>query len=279
MDKPVTYFEVLKWASSFLEERGKDVSIAEYLLLEYNQWTKTELLGHFRKEVPSELLERLNNDLEKISKDYPPQYLIGSCEFYGERFFVSEATLIPRPETEELVELCLKENDMTEKKVVDIGTGTGVIAITLKKNRPNWQVKAVDLSVNALNVARKNATSLDVAIDFYLGDTLKPVCDETFDIIVSNPPYISQDEWCEMDISVREHEPKMALFADKNGLAIYEQIAMEAKNRLNEDGKIYLEIGYRQGESVSQIFQREFPQKTVEVVQDMSGHDRMIKVY
>ena len=279
MDKPVTYFEVLKWASSFLEEHNKEMAIAEYLLLEYNNWNKTNLLLHFNKEVPKEVINRLKTDLVKVSENYPPQYLIGSCEFYGERFVVSEDTLIPRPETEELVELCLTENDLTKKSVIDIGTGTGVIAISLKKNRPNWDVSAVDLSLGALQIAKENALQLDTSIDFYLGDALEPVMDETFDIIISNPPYIGEDEWPEMDESVRIHEPKMALFADNKGLAIYEKIAKESTKVLNENGKIYLEIGYTQGMSVARIFEEYFPQKVVEVVKDMSGHDRMIKVY
>lgn len=279
MDKPVTYFEVLKWASSFLEEHNKETAIAEYLLLEYNNWNKTNLLLNFNKEVPEEIVNRLKTDLVKVSENYPPQYLIGSCEFYGERFVVSEDTLIPRPETEELVELCLTENDLTKKSVVDIGTGTGVIAVSLKKNRPNWDVSAVDLSSSALEIAKENALQLDTSIDFYLGDALEPVMDETFDIIISNPPYIGEEEWPEMDESVRIHEPKMALFADNKGLAIYEKIAKEATKVLNEKGKIYLEIGYTQGMSVVRIFEEYFPQKVVEVVKDMSGHDRMIKVY
>ncbi|WP_462259136.1 peptide chain release factor N(5)-glutamine methyltransferase [Vagococcus teuberi] len=279
MDKPVTYFEVLKWASSFLEEHNKETAIAEYLLLEYNNWNKTNLLLNFNKEVPEEIVNRLKTDLVKVSENYPPQYLIGSCEFYGERFVVSEDTLIPRPETEELVELCLTENDLTKKSVVDIGTGTGIIAVSLKKNRPNWDVSAVDLSSSALEIAKENALQLDTSIDFYLGDALEPVMDETFDIIISNPPYIGEEEWPEMDESVRIHEPKMALFADNKGLAIYEKIAKEATKVLNEKGKIYLEIGYTQGMSVVRIFEEYFPQKVVEVVKDMSGHDRMIKVY
>lgn len=279
MDKPITYFEVLKWASSFLEAHDKDASIAEYLLLEYNQWTKTDLLLHFKKDVPQDLLDRLSNDLEKVSQDYPPQYLIGSCEFYGERFLVSEDTLIPRPETEELVECCLTENDFQNKVVVDVGTGTGIIAISLKKNRPDWTVKAIDLSPEALEIAQKNAKYLETDIEFYEGNTLEPVANQMFDIILSNPPYISVDEWEEMDESVRNYEPKLALFANDNGLAIYEKLAKEATQLLTSDGKIYLEIGYKQGSSVAQIFQEYFPNKIVEIVKDMSGHDRIVKVY
>lgn len=275
----MTYFEVLKWASSFLEGHEKDVNIAEYLLLEYNQWTKTDLLMHFKQVVPKDIVDRLSRDLEKISQDYPPQYLIGSCEFYGERFIVSEDTLIPRPETEELVELCLTENDMMSKQVVDIGTGTGIIAISLKLHRPDWKISAVDLSSKALEIARTNAKQLQTEIDFFEGSTLEPVKDKKFDIIISNPPYISTNEWDKMDESVRLHEPKLALFAENDGLAIYEKIAREAVSALTVDGRVYLEIGYLQGERVSQIFQHYFPEKIVEVVKDMSGHDRIVKVY
>lgn len=274
-----TYFEVLKWASSFLEKNNIETYVAEYLLLEKKQWTKTELLLHFKEEMPKEEQHQFKKDLEKISHHIPVQYIIGSCEFYGRRFLVNEQTLIPRPETEELVDLILKENSDSEKKVVDIGTGTGIIAISLKADKPNWQVTGLDISKEALEVAKANSKELNVSVSFLESDVLSGLDSlEKIDILVSNPPYISYDEWEEMDVSVREFEPKQALFAEDEGLAIYKKIANEAREHLSETGKIYLEIGYLQGNAVSTIFQKSFPNKEISVVKDMNGQDRIIKV-
>lgn len=279
VNAPKTYFEVLNWASSFLEKKNEEAYIAEYLLLERKKWTKTELLLNFKKRMPIEEIISYEEDINQIIKHVPVQYLIGSCEFYGRRFKVSEDTLIPRPETEELVEMICQENENDSKLVVDIGTGTGIIGISLKLEKPSWEVVALDISSGALNVAEENAVLLDASVNFIESDVLSHFKHSSpIDILVSNPPYISYDEWEVMDQSVREFEPKTALFAENNGLAIYQKIAVEAKEHLAENGKIYLEIGYLQGKQVAAIFQEQFPQKKVEIIQDMSKQDRMIKV-
>lgn len=273
------YFEVLNWASSFLEEHQKEPYIAEYMLLERNSWSKTDLVRHYRQPMPEGESDQLKADLALVIEGLPPQYIIGSCEFYGQRFNVTEDTLIPRPETEELVELCLKENQLKPAlKVIDVGTGTGAIALSLKKMAPDWQVTAVDISDEALAVAKENGARLQQEVCFLKSDLLAEVMDEQFDLIISNPPYIGYDEWQEMDISVRTHEPKLALFAENNGLALYERLAEEAKHVIKSTGKIYLEIGYRQGDAVQRIFKQRFPTKTVIIHQDLNGHDRMIEV-
>lgn len=279
VNAPKTYFEVLNWASSFLEKKNEEAYIAEYLLLERKKWTKTELLLNFKKRMPIEEIISYEEDINQIIKHVPVQYLIGSCEFYGRRFKVSEDTLIPRPETEELVEMICQENENDSKLMVDIGTGTGIIGISLKLEKPSWEVVALDISSGALNVAEENAVLLDASVNFIESDVLSHFKHSSpIDILVSNPPYISYDEWEVMDQSVREFEPKTALFAENNGLAIYQKIAVEAKECLAENGKIYLEIGYLQGKQVAAIFQEQFPQKKVEIIQDMSKQDRMIKV-
>lgn len=272
------YFEVLKRASSFLEENGKDGYAIHYLFLERKNWSKTDWLLHMREEASKEDQQLIAADLEKLMADQPPQYLLGYSDFYGHRFSVTQDTLIPRPETEELVEYCLKENNEEMLKVVDVGTGTGAIAISLKLARPNWQVMAVDLSEGALRVAEKNAAALGAEIPFFLGDGLAPVSDQSIDILISNPPYISEDEWALMDDSVKKYEPHMALFAENQGLAIYEQLIKEAKNCLTPAGKIYFEIGFQQGAAVKALIEAAFPEKRVRVKQDLSGNDRMVIV-
>ena len=168
-------------------------------------------------------------------------------------------------------------NDRESKNVIDIGTGTGAIAISLKLARPMWQVTAVDISAAALKVAKENAETLQAVIDFKKSDVLSGTS-EKYDVIISNPPYISQDEWDLMDESVRTYEPKTALFAEKDGLAIYQKIALESRDHLKIDGMIFLEIGFRQGIAVKEIFQTAFPEKKVSIHQDMSGNDRMVVI-
>lgn len=272
------YFEVLDWASSFLEEQGKEGYSIFYVFLERKGWSKTDWLLQMKNEMPDDELIQLKEDLLRLAENYPPQYILGAVDFYGHRFLVNEATLIPRPETEELVDLCLEENANQKLTVVDVGTGTGAIAISLKLARPNWHVTAIDISEEALVVAQKNTEALKTEIKLIHGDGLQPIVDGTIDILISNPPYIGENEWEQMDESVRTFEPKTALFADKNGLAMYEQLAKEAKNRMNNQGRIYLEIGYQQGLAVKHIFSEQFPQAKIDVLNDLSGNERMVIV-
>lgn len=275
-----SYREVLARASSFLEQNQLEGHMIEYVFLQRKHWNKTDYLLHMHETITAEDQKQIDEDMAKLLAHYPPQYLIGSEAFLDYRFKVTPDTLIPRPETEELVEKCLK---LTQKqanqalKVVDVGTGTGAIAISLKDKRPTWQVCAVDLSSAALEVAQENAQQIGVALEFVLSDCLDEVAGP-IDVLISNPPYISQDEYELMDVSVREFEPKMALFAENNGLAIYEKLAQQAPSKLGKDGKIFLEIGFMQGPAVKEIFQEAFPKKQVSIHQDLFGNDRMIVV-
>lgn len=276
-----TYIEVLKWASSFLIAADKEAYAAEYLLLERLNWSKTDWVNQLNNEMPLAEYTQFKEDLTRFIDNEPAQYIIGSCDFYGERFNVTPATLIPRPETEELVALCLANNSKSNPlKVVDIGTGTGAIALTLKRLAPNWEVSAVDLSAEALAVAQANATTQALSVTFFEGDLTTPLpAADQYDIVISNPPYIGSDEWAEMDESVRTHEPKMALFAANHGLALYEQLAKELPTRLTPHGKLYLEFGYRQGKALKELFQKEFPEKQVVIHRDLNGHERMLEMY
>ena len=275
-----SYREVLARASSFLEQNQLEGHMIEYVFLQRKHWNKTDYLLHMHEPITAEDQKQIDEDMAKLLAHYPPQYLIGSEAFLDYRFKVTPDTLIPRPETEELVEKCLK---LTQKqanqalKVVDVGTGTGAIAISLKDKRPDWQMTAVDLSAAALEVAKENAQEIGVQLDFILSDCLDEVVGP-IDILISNPPYISQDEYELMDESVRQFEPKMALFAENDGLAIYEKLARQAQSKLAKDGNIFLEIGFMQGPAVKELFQAAFPKKQVSIHQDLFGNDRMIVV-
>ncbi|AIM25247.1 peptide chain release factor N(5)-glutamine methyltransferase [Melissococcus plutonius] len=275
-----SYFEVLQWASSLLIKNGQECHAIYYVFLKRKNWEKIDWLQHMKETMSKEEKKQLETDLSKLLNDYPPQYLLGETEFYGLPFLVNEHTLIPRPETEELVDYCLKENEAAYSTIVDVGTGTGAIAISLKHARPQWQVTGIDISKQALIVAQENAKILNTTIDFLSGDLLEPLMmnGQKVDMIISNPPYISKAEKNWMDRSVIKYEPALALFADQNGLAIYQRLAEEAKKVLKEDGKIYLEIGFQQGKAVQEIFQQAFPTKQIIIKKDLAKNDRIVAI-
>lgn len=275
-----SYFEVLQWASSLLIKNGQEGHAIYYVFLKRKNWEKIDWLQHMKETMSKEEKKQLETDLSKLLNDYPPQYLLGETEFYGLPFLVNEHTLIPRPETEELVDYCLKENEAAYSTIVDVGTGTGAIAISLKHARPQWQVTGIDISKQALIVAQENAKILNTTIDFLSGDLLEPLMmnGQKVDMIISNPPYISKAEKNWMDRSVIKYEPALALFAYQNGLAIYQRLAEEAKKVLKEDGKIYLEIGFQQGKAVQEIFQQAFPTKQIIIKKDLAKNDRIVAI-
>lgn len=279
MNTNSTYREVLKWASSFLETSGKEGIAAERLLMERQNWSRTDFVLHLNEEMPSDVKRQLLADIAEHGGGRPIQHILGYEWFYDLKFKVTHNTLIPRPETEEIVERFLQQTKTENSlKVLDIGTGTGAIAITIKKERPQYEVTATDLSAKALIVAKENADANRVAIRFMEGDLTQPVQSEKFDVILSNPPYIGEHEKDVMDQSVLDYEPSMALFAENSGLLIYQRLAEELPQMLLPNGQIYLEIGYQQGKSVKELFEKAFPHATVRVDKDLSGHDRMLFV-
>lgn len=279
MNTNSTYREVLKWASSFLEASGKEGIAAERLLMERQQWNRTDFVLHLNEEMPSDRKRQLIEDVAEHGGGRPIQHILGYEWFYDLKLKVTHDTLIPRPETEEIVDKFLQQTKQDDSlKVLDIGTGTGAIAIVAKKQRPNDDVTGTDLSPKALAVAKENAEANGVAVLFLEGDLTAPVKDEKFDVILSNPPYIGEHEKNVMDQSVLDYEPPMALFAENDGLFIYQRLAKELPRLLNPNGKIYLEIGYQQGEAVKELFQKAFPEALVQIEKDLSGLDRLISV-
>ncbi|WP_105117043.1 peptide chain release factor N(5)-glutamine methyltransferase [Streptococcus suis] len=235
----------------------------------------TEFLLLLRQEVSPADQELLNHIFQQLSQHRPAQYIIGKADFHDLKFAVDERVLIPRPETEELVDLILQENSRAGLRILDIGTGSGAIAISLAKARPDWEVVAVDISEDALAVAQENARSNQVSVQFIQSDVLQAVTGQ-FDIIVSNPPYISPDDKDEVGANVLTSEPHLALFAEEDGLAIYRQIAEQAGTFLKENGKLYFEIGYKQGQALTDLLSLHFPEKRVRVIKDQFGQDRKV---
>ena len=217
--------------------------------------------------------------IDRLKKHEPIQYILGETEFDGLKFKVTPAVLIPRPETEELVDWIIRDYSSKGKiKIIDIGTGSGCISISLKKRLKNADVYALDVSVDALNLAKENATSNDADVHFVQADILKmDDLDEKYDVIVSNPPYVLASDSRYMQHSVLDYEPNIALFvSDDNPLLFYRKIADLAKNNLTENGNLYFEIHHKQGSNVVQFLQSTgFREITLR--KDLSGNDRMIR--
>ncbi|MCT4698802.1 peptide chain release factor N(5)-glutamine methyltransferase [Tenacibaculum haliotis] len=243
--------------------------------------------------IPSDVLEFFSLTIKRLQKEEPIQYILGNTEFYGLPFLVNKNTLIPRPETEELIEWVLEEvavlqNIQDEKiSILDIGTGTGCIPISLKQQLPNATISAIDVSSDALITAKENAKLNSVKIDFFEADILKTnnleeilkqgQNDVKLDIIISNPPYVRELEKAEIKNNVLENEPHLALFVDDNNpLIFYDKIADLAKLHLSKNGLLFFEINQYLGkETVKMLEDKGF--KKIELKKDFSGNDRMIK--
>lgn len=239
---------------------------------------KFELRIAEQKEISDDKNEDFKNVIKKLKTGKPYQQIIGETEFYGLKFFVDENVLIPRPETEELLELAIREIEkfnLKDLKILDIGTGSGIIPIVLKKNFPEANVSAIDFSEKALETAKKNADFHAAEINFIHQNYLNENLSEVYDIIISNPPYIGIDEENEIADSVKEFEPKMALFSPTpNALIFYEKIAKDCKNHLAENGMVFLEINQKLGEETKQLFVEVLSE--VQLMKDISGNDRIV---
>lgn len=260
-----------------LEAVGEEAESLSFVYRALNELSFTDFVLKLRTEVSQEDCEELKAIQEQLLAHKPAQYIIGSSDFHGLILKVDERVLIPRPETEELVELILSENPETPLSILDIGTGSGAIALALANSRPDWQITASDLSGDALSLARENAQSYGLNLAFVQSDCLDAIQGK-FDIIVSNPPYISAADKAEVGLNVLTSEPHMALFAEEDGYAVYRKIAEQAGDYLTEKGKIYLEIGYKQGDGIRELLKKNFPKKRIRVLKDQFGKDRMVVV-
>ena len=218
---------------------------------------------------------KLEEGIKKLNSGIPVQYIVGNVDFYGSIIDVNESVLIPRFETEELVSKTIEriKNKFNDKiDILDLGTGSGCIIITLKK-KINSNCDAIDISVKALEVAKKNSIKNNVEINFIQNDFLENI-NKKYDVIISNPPYISYDEEI-MDI-VKKNEPKLALYADNNGLDCYEKILKNIKNNLKGKFIIAFEIGYLQGNDIKKIVNKYLNNVNISIEKDMQGKDRFI---
>ena len=253
-----------------------------YLILENrHQLRRIDLALDADKEFSEAEISNWNFILEKLKTQIPIQYILGTTHFYGSEFIVDENVLIPRPETEELVDWIVKLNTKLSKKkdlkILDIGTGSGCIAISLAKNILNSAVFAVDVSEKALAVAEKNATLNKVTVTFLQKNILETNhLDQKFDIIVSNPPYVRNLEKAEIKPNVLDNEPHLALFVpDNDPLIFYKKIAELAAANLNTNGQLFFEINQYLGKETQDLLES-LGLKNIELRKDIYGNDRMI---
>lgn len=255
-------------------------NIASLLVEKLTGMSRTEILINKGTTFSEEQRKQVFTFVEKLKKSVPVQYVLGEAAFFGLNFKVNESTLIPRPETEELVEWILSDcgNAGGKPRLLDIGTGSGCIPIALKKYFPSMQADAFDISEEALALAAENAARNAVDVRFRQCDILKNVpLNRKWDIIVSNPPYVPEREKANMAPNVLAYEPALALFVpDETPLLFYEKIALFAQRHLENQGRLYFEIHFDAGKAlVNMLYDMRF--RVVELRKDLAGNDRMIK--
>lgn len=261
----------------------KEIESFFYIILEaFHQMKRIDLALNPQLELETLQLLQWETVLSQLKEEKPIQYILGETEFYGLPFYVNENTLIPRPETEELVDWILSNNQIIEStkplKILDIGTGTGCIAISLAKNLPNAAVFALDVSEKALAMAKKNASRNEVALTFIHQSILDTEdLGQQFDIIVSNPPYVRNLEKEEINKNVLAYEPHLALFVDDNdALLFYRKIAELAQKNLAPNGQLYFEINQYLGKEMVTLLEN-FHFKNIQLRKDIYGNDRMMR--
>lgn len=261
-----------------LYEPRETAGITHMVLEHLTGMNKTDRMIHKHQELSIEQEDRLLSMLTALLNNIPIQYVLGEAWFGGMKFIVNEHTLIPRPETEELIEWIKATANPEPQKVLDIGTGSGCIPITLKKEFPLWQLTAIDVSDDTLEVAKKNATLNQVAIEFmsmdFLNESLWPTLPD-YHIIVSNPPYIKKSEKDTMSANVVDHEPHIALFVpDEDALIFYRKIASFGLSHLKKNGQLFFEINQLLGKEVCTLLEEMGYDPILR--KDLHGNDRMI---
>jgi release factor glutamine methyltransferase len=273
-----TLLDVLTLSTKHLQQKNIPNARreAEELLAHALDMPRISLYMQFDRPLTEIELEKCRKVLARRSNHEPVEYITGIVKFYGCQIEVDRNVLIPRPETEILIDTIAKElaeHDLTHKTLWDICCGSGCMGISLKKRFPNLNVILSDISGDALELAKKNAVRNGVEVQLMKGDLLQPFEGQKTDFVVCNPPYVTDDEYRQLDPSVKDYEPKLALVSGATGLEIYQRLAAELPRFMNTQARVWLEIGTGQGEAIKRIFSA-WPQ--VAVKQDWAGHDRFV---
>lgn len=276
--------ELIKDTEKELEKLGKDVNAAKVLFYHLANKEPHQLYLMMDEEVDVELKDIFVKGINEFKSGKPIQYIKGLETFFGRDFEVNENVLIPRYETEELVENILYHiddyfSDCPKITLCDVGTGSGAIAISLALEEELLDVFATDISKEAVNVASKNAEKLGAKINFMVGDMLQPLIDNNLkvDIFVSNPPYIPQNQ--NIEAVVKDNEPHVALFGGDDGLYFYRKIFKDVNKVINDKALLAFEMGFDQREIMEQALKEHFPNDSYQIIKDINGKDRMLFIY
>lgn len=275
-----TYQDLYIYIQEKLEKENTDKNIARIILEDLLSSSGADFYLFLKEEINEEIKDKALSYLERVLKKEPIQYILGYTYFYGNKILVDNNVLIPRFDTENLVEIISKDFNYQKCNIADVGTGSGCIAISLKKLNSSFNFFASDIDKKAIELAKENASINHVSIDFLVGDMLEPYVKNgiKLDIIVSNPPYIDYEDE-EVELGVRKYEPAKALFAENKGLKYYEDILKSAPQVFNNNGVIYFEIGYKQKKDVMELVQKYYPgNNDIKTYKDLSGLDRVIKI-
>ncbi|MBM6762000.1 peptide chain release factor N(5)-glutamine methyltransferase [Megamonas hypermegale] len=275
-----TISSLLNWTVNYFKSKNIQSARldAEVLLSHVLRQERIYLYVHFDEPMEQNELSKFREYVKKRAQHVPIAYIIGEREFMGLPFKVTKDTLIPRPDTEILVENVLNNVDKDKEiEIVDIGTGSGAIILSLLVNLPKAQGKTVDISSKAIEVAKENAVNLQVndRCEFFVGDLFAPLNGNKFDVIVSNPPYIPQKDIATLEDDIKEYEPVSALTDGGDGLSYYRRLLSEGKAYIKENGFIALEIGIYQSEDVKQIAM-DNGWKNIKIIKDYAGIDRVV---
>ena len=277
-----TYNQLIHEYRQLFFDKGLSQETVKAFIYELCNEYDINLYMNIDNEVDERVLKKFNEGIERLLNDEPLNYVLGYTYFYGYKIMVNNNVLIPRYETEELVGLILSKYDeyFNNKKIdiCDVGTGSGAIAIALKKEEDNMNVYASDISLDALDVAKINAINNDCDINFLQGSMLQPYIDNNIkvDILVSNPPYIKETETIES--SVLDYEPHIALFGGIDGLKFYKDIFENAHRILKDKALLFFEMGYDQKENLTVLAKDCFPDSYIEVYKDINNKDRMLMI-
>lgn len=272
------YIQKIKDSLSSIYSDSETISLTRLIMENVTGQSFIALYLDKSKQLTAVEKQKAEKIIARLRRFEPIQYILGETEFYGLSFVVDENVLIPRPETEELVELIISENNIENPHILDIGTGSGCIAISLRKSINKSVVEAWDFSESALTIANNNAKLNKVEVSFKKIDVLNDIIPDTdFDVIVSNPPYVLDSEKIEMNLNVLDYEPHSALFVpDSTPLLFYARIADIAKKQLKNLGRLYFEINQKMGQATI-VMLEEKGFSNIKLKKDISGNDRIIE--
>ena len=282
MAKSWRVIDLIQWAESFFKKRSFDKPRAEieWLLCSLLKCNRLDLYLRYDEPLSQSQLDTLRTWVKRRLKNEPLQYISGSCDFYGREFFVTPDVLIPRPETERLIDVALEKiSGVKSPKILDIGTGSGCIAITMAKERPDSLVMGLDNCYNAIAVAQKNSNHLNVLNNSFLEmDILNSSPQGMFDLVISNPPYISKKELSGLMKDVIDFEPKIALTDYKDGLSFYKRFAKIAPKIVNKSSFLIFEVGLdKHPQKVHDIFSNS-GYSSIEIIKDYNGDNRVMAI-